>query len=415
MSVPGYRFRPTPPSLLDMLRHGVADVAAVIPATILEEPAVQLPGPGAPLVVADPELVRELLGDRTGNFARNHMMRRLFRRTWGTGLAAAEGKSWQAQRRAAAPFFRPAAIAAQAEGFIRATDDVLAEYADGGSVELTSLARRIVARVVFGQLVAAGDEADADEIAHLMPEYVALVSAFGPADLAPLPESWIDGLRGLHNARSTTRIAAISHAIAAARKDKERSDDLIDMLAPVGPVEDNIRGLLPAAMDSTAAGVTWALYCLAKMPDWQSRCLESGPDTLRPFVREVLRLFPPGPHLVRTAAMDDALGGYRVRKGQTIVASIYAMHRHRAHWHNPDSFDPSRFGPGAPRQVAYLPFGTGERMCIAAQFAELEILTIAHRIARRFRIEVEERPSVSLKVATRPVGAVPARLVPRGT
>ena len=42
--LPAYAFRDDAPSLGDMLRHGVSDVAQVIPAAILHEPAIQLPG-----------------------------------------------------------------------------------------------------------------------------------------------------------------------------------------------------------------------------------------------------------------------------------------------------------------------------------------------------------------------------------
>ena len=94
--LPAYRFRTDMPSLRDMATKGVSDFASVVPAAILDRPAIQLPsppvGPAGPLVVADPGLAREVLLDREGRFGRDVLMKRLMRRSWGRGLAAAEGE-----------------------------------------------------------------------------------------------------------------------------------------------------------------------------------------------------------------------------------------------------------------------------------------------------------------------------------
>lgn len=413
-ALPAYRFRPDPPSLLDMARRGLSDVASVMPEAILDRAAIKLPGPGAPLVVADPDLARTVLNDKSGQFVRDRFTRRLFRRTWDRGLAGAEGEPWQAQRRAAAPFFKQSAMAGRIDGFRSNAAEVLATRPGGGLVKLDDLARRIVARVVFTQLVAAASEVDPDEVAGLMPAYIARVASFGAADIAPLPEAWIDRLRGLRRDPSVARIRDLAREVANRRAAGGPRGDLIDLLAVVGPVEDNVRGLLPAAMDTTVAGLTWTLYCLAAMPEWQDRLGGAEPAELQSFVKEVLRLFPPAPQLVRASSRAGELGGFRVRKGQPVLVSIYAMQRHRGHWRDPDSFLPERFVPPAPRPDAYMPFGTGPRMCIAAQFAELEIASIAAEVLARFRIAPEgSPPEVSLLVATRPVGGVVATLIPR--
>lgn len=64
--LPSYTFRPTPPTLWDMAVRSISDFASVVPAAILSQPAVHLPGPAAPLVVANPALVRDVLNDREG-------------------------------------------------------------------------------------------------------------------------------------------------------------------------------------------------------------------------------------------------------------------------------------------------------------------------------------------------------------
>lgn len=59
-----------PPSVLAMLRHGLSDPAAIIPAAIYHQFSVKLPGRWSPLVVAEPETVRRILLDQGEAFGR---------------------------------------------------------------------------------------------------------------------------------------------------------------------------------------------------------------------------------------------------------------------------------------------------------------------------------------------------------
>lgn len=423
--LPRYTFRADPPSLWDMLRRGIADVASVTPASILDEPAVQLPGPGAPLTIADPALVREVLNDRDGRFVRDRFMHRLMRRAWGKGLAAAEGDDWQAQRRAAAPAFRPQAVEANTAAFAAAAAQAVAAWPVGEPLELTQLVPRIIAQIVFTTLVDGKGAVDPAAIAADMPAYGQRIASFGLRDLAPLPEAWHDRLSGIPGDPAVRRICALAHKLAAERGADEAGSDLIALLKGVGPVEDNIRGLFPAAMDTTAAGTGWVLYTLARFTDWQSRVAaearacggDFSPAKLpltRRVVQEVLRLYPPAPFLIRSAAQDGELGGYRLRKGQPVSVAIYAMHRHRTLWDQPDSFDPDRFLPERGQHPGWMPFGAGPRVCIAAQFALAEITVVVARVlAERQLSPCGPEPQVSLQVVTRSSNGLSVIAAPR--
>jgi cytochrome P450 len=411
--LPSYMFRRARPSLLDMARQGVGDLASVVPAAILDQPAVQLPGPGAPLVVADPALVREVLNDRDGRFVRDRLLRRLFRRSWGRGLAAAEGDDWQRQRRAASPAFRPQAVEANSAAFAAAAGEACASWPLGERVELTGRAAQIVADIVFSVLVDGGGTVDTRAVAADMPAYVRRIAIFGLRDMLPLPESWHDRLSGIDRDPVVRRLRALAANLAAQRSTGAPRDDLIARLDGIGPVEDNIRGLFPAAMDTTVAGIGWTLYTLALRPDWQSRVAEEArgndghwilddlPVTQR-VVREVLRLYPPGPFLIRSAATNGELGGFPVRKGQAISLGIYPMHRHRNLWDKPDEFDPDRFLPEHGAPPGWMPFGAGPRVCIAAQFALTEIAVVVARLLSELEFTpAGPEPQVTLQVATR--------------
>ena len=89
-------------------------------------------------------------------------------------------------------------------------------------------------------------------------------------------------------------------------------------------------------MDTTMVGTSWTLYTLAQRPAWQEQAaaearscggdyaLEALPLTRR-VAQEVLRLYPPAPLLVRSSAADGKLGGFAVRKGQSISLHIFQV------------------------------------------------------------------------------------------
>jgi cytochrome P450 len=413
LPLPQYRFRPDPPSVWDLLRSGVSDVASVIPEAILREPALQLPGPGAPLVVADPALVREVLNDRDGRFVRDKFMRRMNRRAWGKGLAAAEGADWQAQRRAAAPAFRPQAVEANGAAFAAAAARAAGTWRLDEPVELMQRTATIIADIVFTTLVDGKGAVDTAAVAADIPAYVRRNTGFGNRDLLPLPEAWHDRLGGIAGDPAVQRIRALAHSLAAKREPGGSEGDLIALMHGAGPIEDNIRGLFPAALETTMGGASWALYTLALRPRWQARVAEEarscgGVFTLdslpltRRVVQEVLRLYPPAPLLVRSAAATGELGGFPLRQGQVVSLAIYAMHRHRSHWDNPDAFDPDRFLPERGQHPGWLPFGAGPRVCIAAQFALAEIAVVVARLLSALELTpVDPAPQLSLQVTTR--------------
>ncbi len=424
--LPRYHFRATMPSLWEMARRGVSDTASVIPDAVLDEPAVQLPGPGAPLIVTDPGLVREVLNDRAEFFVRDRFMRRLLRRAWGKGLAAAEGPHWRAQRQAAAPAFRPQAVATNSAAFAAAAGRAAVTWPMGDSADLPVLAARIIADIVFTTLVDGQGEVDTAAVAADMPAYIRRIAGFGFRDLLPLPETWHDRLSGISGDPAVQRVHALAHRLATARERRGERQDIVALLDGVGPVEDNIRGLFPAAMDTTVSGASWTLYTLARRPDWQARVAEEGRACLdgdwtadrlpltRRVVQEVLRLYPPAPMLVRTAANAGKLGAFALRKGQPVSLLLYAMHRHRTLWDRPDTFDPDRFLPEHGPHVGWLPFGFGPRVCIAAQFAQMEIAVVVARLLAELALEpTAPEPQVTLQVTTRSATGLRVTAKPR--
>jgi len=414
---PRYHFRPDMPSLWAIISQGVSDAYSTIPEAILSEPAVQLAGGqyGTPLIVSDPELARAVLNDREVNFTRHPNMRRLMRRSWGKGLAAAEGEDWRRQRKAATPAFTPSAVQQRIAQFALAASNAAKVWPVGEQVDLPHIVSQIIADIVFTALVDGKGAVDTKAIAADLPSFINRIANVSGFDLMPLPEALHDWRAGIARDPAVRHLRAVAGSLAARRSAGESTgDDMIALLEGVGPVEDNILGLMPAAMDTTVWGTSWALYTLASQPEWQAKVAREARDcggtfsldrlpVTRRVVQEALRLYPPAPLVVRAASKEQELGGFRLNKGHTVTISFYAMHRHRKFWDAADAFDPDRFLPERLGNTpAYMPFGTGPRMCIAAQFALAEIIVVVARLLAELELTVAgAEPQVTLQVTTR--------------
>ena len=98
-----------------------------------------------------------------------------------------------------------------------------------------------------------------------------------------------------------------------------------------------------------------------------------------------------------------------MRPGDTVIIPIYALHRNRLLWDEPDAFRPDRFADRkAIDRYAYLPFGDGPRICIGASFAIQEAVIILSTLLSRFRFKpVPGRdPDPVMILTLRPQGGV---------
>ena len=115
-----------------------------------------------------------------------------------------------------------------------------------------------------------------------------------------------------------------------------------------------------------------------------------------------MRLYPPAFLITREAIARDTANRIMIPRGATVAIAPWVLHRHSALWQHPHSFDPARFMPGAPAlpRFAYLPFGAGPRICVAAQFAMAEAMLMLATLIAAFHVASDNVAPV------RPVGRV---------
>lgn len=200
--------------------------------------------------------------------------------------------------------------------------------------------------------------------------------------------------------------------------DQKRRLDFLDLLLTIVDEEGN--GLSDLAIrnevdtflfeghDTTAAALSWTLYCLAANPEYQRRAREevdrvladhdaptyeeakNGFEFLELIIKESLRLFPPVPFIVRNSTEDLDLSGHKVPRGTEMILLIYAIQRSARYWEDPDTFRPERFvEEGIKHPFAYVPFSAGHRSCIGQVFAMLEEKTIISMLLKNFEFTLD--------------------------
>jgi cytochrome P450 len=187
-----------------------------------------------------------------------------------------------------------------------------------------------------------------------------------------------------------------------------------------------------AGHDTTATTLAYALWSLGHHRELQQRVAAEvaglGDRDLTPddvprlgytvaVLHEALRLCPPGAAIGRTAMQDIAVDGYRIPRGTTLIAGVYAVHRDPQLWDNPLTFDPDRFSAANSKtrdRWQYLPFGAGPRSCVGDHFAMLEATLALATIVRRVAIHsLGNDFPLAVPFTTVAAEAIPARVRPR--
>lgn len=124
-------------------------------------------------------------------------------------------------------------------------------------------------------------------------------------------------------------------------------------------------------------------------------------------IKETLRLYPVAPVLIsRRSTRPLSLGGWQLPARTLFMLPVQLMHRDSRWFPEPEAFRPERFAPDAPElpRGAYMPFGTGPRVCLGQHLAMAEMTVIAAMLLQRFELSIPEG-----RTAPRPVWRVTLR------
>ncbi|KAM9732038.1 cytochrome P450 4F2-like isoform 3-T6 [Dama dama] len=228
-------------------------------------------------------------------------------------------------------------------------------------------------------------------------------------------------------------------------KAKTKTLDFIDVLLLTkdedgkGLSDEDIRAEADTFMfeghDTTASGLSWVLYNLAKHPEYQERCRQEVQELLRdrepkeiewddlaqlPFltmcIKESLRLHPPVTVISRRYTQDTLLPDGRViPKGVICLIDIFGTHHNPTVWPDPEVYDPFRFEPENIKgrsPLAFIPFSAGPRNCIGQTFAMTEMKVVLALTLLRFRVLPGDEPRRKPELILRAEGGLWLRVEP---
>lgn len=410
-----------------------------------EDMLVRDKGRRAIAYVTAPALVEEVLLKGAERFHKSPVEKRVFRNTLGDGILTSQGPSWKWQRRTAAPLFRMQDLASlvpamTAEGEAQAARWRQSPQGTTHAIDedMTETTFRVISTTMFG----GAPDGETRGILEASDRSLESVSWDIAAAIINLPE-WV-WYPGKHSRRRAGRnLRDFTAAMLARRREKGlEGNDLMARLASAKDPEtgapmsesqlvDNLLTFLGAGHETTAKALTWCLYLLARAPEWQQRIFDEvqavcgakplGPEHLdslhvtRAVFKETMRLYPPAPMMSRVLTEPTTLGGKDLRAGTVVVIPIWAIHRHRKLWNDPDRFDPTRFMPENEAKLAraqFMPFGFGPRTCIGNTFALMEGVAILGTLVRRATFDWDGRhmPEPLSRITLRPKGGMPLKV-----
>ncbi|CAL5052931.1 unnamed protein product [Urochloa decumbens] len=354
-------------------------------------------------VVSSPETVREILHQQDSRFSHRPV------------TAAMKDLSWRTVR-------------TEVDDLIKSLEEKKGTVANVGEL-IFKLATNMTLRAAFGSR----SQEDETEFVAIIRELSGIFLAFNVADFVPFV-GWLD-INGINKRMKKARRALdvfidriIDEHVAKWRNGDVLAADMVDdMIAYLADTpgrdtredgvelkdlrltRDNIKGLIMDIMfggtETAASTLEWAMLELLRSPGELKQAQDELAGVvglhrkvderdleqllyLRCVCKEVLRLHPPLPLLLREPLQDCTVSGHVVPRKSRVWINVWAMGRDEKHWPDAEAFRPSRFA-GESADVdfrggdfRYLPFGSGRRSCPGMQLGmyalELGLANLLH-------------------------------------
>ncbi|XP_021342534.1 cytochrome P450 3A2-like [Mizuhopecten yessoensis] len=417
-------------------------------------------GFAANLVVADKEILREILVKQFNNFPDRFSFEE-FSGDLRHGLANVKGEHWKQNRNTITPTFSSGKLRKMGPLIQKACDTLmktsrqLIKSGDDGQVEMKRLfggfTMDVISSTAFG--IQADSQSNPDDLFVKHAKKMFDLSVTNPYKLLMM---YLPALKPLFLKLGVCIFPRDSMAyfrkltsqlLDERRRNKEvdRNDFLQLMInAQEGRLElgdedskeqgdnsskQNIRCLtfdeivgnaelfFAAGYETTALTLTMNAYNLATNPECQERLrqeivekigsekIDSENVTklqyLDKCINETLRMFTPALRIDRVCVKTTKVKDITIPAGMTVTVPVYAIHHDPEVWEKPDVFNPERFSASERANqdpLDFMPFGYGPRSCIAMRLALLEVKMATADIVQNFRFSVGSKTDIPPKM-----------------
>jgi len=366
-------------------------------------------------ITANIECVKQIFVNQTENFVKGPAFKTLSL-LGGNGLLNSEGDFWKRQRRLAQPAFHKEKLKGFLHTFIECSKDFALKWKKYNeqdiykiSFEMGELTLKITGKTLFS--------IDLSKEATSIPPDVKESLLFLNKRIYSVPRYPIGWPLPSHKRffQNKKRLDEVVYKIIDEHmKETIPAEDLLQTFLDATDLDtgekmsrehlrDEVITLFLAGFETTSIGLTWVWYMLSQHDHVRKKFIEEldriiGKSEVKPehimqltytraLVDETLRLYPPAYYVTRQLVKDTDMHGYHLKKGCIILTSILGLHKNPDYWQNPDQFDPERFTvKNQPNIIkgSYMPFGTGQRLCIGNQFALMEMVSVLAVLGRQF-------------------------------
>ena len=396
-------------------------------------------GPRRVFLASAPDLIEQVLITDAKHYIK-HFGARAYKPVLGNGLVTSEGEYWHRQRKLIQPVFLKARVQSYAPIMGELTERMLNSWTSGKTVLINDEFGTLTSRIALKTLFDLNHDGDRERFNETLRLSFDLMSA-RLRRIFKLP-LWMPTPETLCLKRSISELERkVEGFIAAARARQDMGDDLLSRLMLAQhedgtrmsdrQLRDEVMTLYLAGHETTSLTLSWTWYLLAQhqrveeklVSEWQQVLGGRTPtvDQLQqlPYTAAVIaksmRLLPPVYAIGREAIGDLELGGYRVRRGYTVLMSQWVNHRDPEYFPEPEQFRPERWENGLAKRLpkfAYYPFGGGQRMCIGSTFASIETPIVLATVGQRYRFTVDSEADIGIKpqITLEPANGIPATL-----
>src|SRR5271165_1082418 len=383
------------------------------------------------VATTEPALIEEVLRARPETFRRPENQDRIFSELGIKGVFNAEGEVWRRQRKLSVaalaqrnlhrlfPNIQTVArrLKTRWERSASAGETLdVAEELERFTVDVTML-------LVFGHdanTVEQGDDVIQSELEVILPGISRRFFAFIPTWRYVQTPSDRRLKRALVNVRAWLG-GLVAEARTRLKTEPERAQKSSNFLEAMVTTRDengkpfsddvimsNLLTMLIGGEDTTTFTLAWAIHQLCDGPQWAAEIRREADAVLGASIlagsheiasrlvcagavaSETMRLRPMVPISFHDANVDTSLGEYIVPKETAVLALLRPAAFDRANFFDPLAFRPERWLDDSirPHNVsAYMPFGSGPRMCPGRSLALLEMKTLLSMLYKSFDVE----------------------------
>ena len=398
------------------------------------------------LCVCHPDHIEEIFIQEAKGLLNRDFLYEAKKSFFSDSLFNSKAETWVKQRRIMQPLFTKEAVSQWQTIFTSEAETTrnrlkaITTTEINLSYEIKRLVQRIVIKALMGR---SADTIPNSDVLILMVETISqgLLPQLVTHIISGGKLMWFMPIKKMRYEAAVVKLADFVNQEIALKRDNLGHDLISLMLQAAGTksgytmtqelLQDETVNLFFAGQDTTINTLAWFFYLLGKHEEVHKQVSDEilkfkddalTPANLEKFIvtkatlNETLRLYPPSGGITTQVVEDIEVGGYNIKKGTTIILSLYATHRHSELWERPNEFYPEHFlnahANAGRSKYAFFPFGGGLHNCLGRHFAELEMMIVIVTLLREFNFKTNKSIKEAISITLKPDQDVFLTIVP---